>query len=417
MPPVFRGRDELQHARPPALKIVDLAEFYAPGGGGVRTYVDQKLRVAAALGHEMVVIAPGPEDRVERRGTGRIIWLKSPYMPTDKRYHIFWDPAPVHAVLDAEQPDLIEASSPWRAGWIAARWPGRAKRVLFLHVEPVAAYPYRWLGWAFSKARIERLFEWYWRYLRNLQRHFDATVVGGTWMAGRLIEHGLTPPVTVPMGVDTAVFRPELRDLSLRRDMLARCGLGEDALLLIGVGRHHPEKRWPMLIEAVERYNVTATRKAGFILAGDGVQRAKVDRAAAGKAHVRVLGAVSDRAELARLMASSDALLHGSTSETFGMVVGEALAGGLPLIVPAFGGCTGLAGPAYAESYAPVTAAVAATAIGRMAQRDHAAMSAAAARAGVELVGPADAHFTRLLAFYSSLVDAHPVAPALSHAA
>jgi len=399
------------------LKVVDLAEFYAPGGGGVRTYVDQKLRVAAALGHEMVIVAPGPEDRVEHHGSGRIIWLKSPYMPTDNRYHIFWDPAPVHAVLDAEQPDLIEASSPWRAGWIAARWPGRAKRVLFLHVEPVAAYPYRWLSWCFSQARIERLFEWYWRYLRNLHRHFDATVVGGTWMAGRLTDHGLTPPVVVPMGVETAVFRPELRDLDLRREMLARCGLGEDALLLIGVGRHHPEKRWPMLIDAVERYNATVTRKAGFILAGDGVQRAKVDRAAAGKAHVRVLGPVGDRSELARLLASSDALLHGSTSETFGMVVGEALAVGLPLIVPAFGGCTGLAAPGYAESYAPATADAAAAAITRIAKRDHAAMSAAAAQAGVALVGPTDAHFTKLLAFYTTLVDSPAAAPALSHAA
>lgn len=386
------------------MKIVDLAEFYAPGGGGVRTYVDQKIRVAQALGHEMVVIAPGPEDRVEQRGSGRIIWLKSPFMPFDKRYHIFWDAAPVHAVLDAEQPDLIEASSPWRAGWIAARWPGAAKRVLFLHVEPVAAYPYRWLGWGFSHARIDRLFEWFWSYLRKLHRHFDATVVGGTWIAERLTDHGLTPPVVVPMGVETSVFRPDLRDATLRRDLLARCGLGEDATLLLGVGRHHPEKRWPMLIDAVERANAMSAKKVGFVLAGDGVARAAVDRAAAGKPNVCVLGQVGERAELARLLASADALLHGSTSETFGMVVGEALSAGLPLIVPAFGGCTGLARPAYAESYAPATADAAAAAIVRMIDRDFAAMRTAAAHAGATLVGPSDAHFTKLMALYGDIV-------------
>ena len=398
------------------VKIVDLAEFYAPGGGGVRTYVDQKLRVAAALGHELVVIAPGPEDRVERRGAGKIVWLKSPFMPFDKRYHIFWDAAPVHAVLDTEQPDLIEASSPWRAGWIAARWRGHAKRVLFLHVEPVAAYPYRWLGRVFGPPTIDRLFEWFWSYLRKLHAHFDATVVGGTWMGDRLTAHGLRAPIVVPMGVETAVFRPELRSATLRREMLALCGLGEDATLLLGVGRHHPEKRWPMLIEAVERVNASSSRKVGFVLAGDGVARAAVDRAAAGKAHVRVLGQVGDRTELATLMASADTMLHGSTSETFGMVVGEALAAGLPLIVPAFGGCTGLTGPAWAESYAPANATAAAAAIERLTARDLAPMRAAAAQAGATLVGPSEAHFTKLLALYSDLVG-DGASVALSHAA
>jgi len=42
------------------VKIVDVAEFYAERGGGVRTYVNQKLAAAAAAGHEAVVIAPGP---------------------------------------------------------------------------------------------------------------------------------------------------------------------------------------------------------------------------------------------------------------------------------------------------------------------------------------------------------------------
>ena len=36
------------------MKIVDVAEFYAEQGGGVRTYVNHKLRAAAAAGHEAV---------------------------------------------------------------------------------------------------------------------------------------------------------------------------------------------------------------------------------------------------------------------------------------------------------------------------------------------------------------------------
>ena len=54
------------------MRIVDVNEFYSPTGGGVRTYVDRKMGILADLGHELIVVAPGREDRVEERpGGGR----------------------------------------------------------------------------------------------------------------------------------------------------------------------------------------------------------------------------------------------------------------------------------------------------------------------------------------------------------
>ena len=50
------------------MKIVDVCAFYAPNGGGVRTYIDRKLQVGEAMGHEIVVIAPGGRNHVEERG-------------------------------------------------------------------------------------------------------------------------------------------------------------------------------------------------------------------------------------------------------------------------------------------------------------------------------------------------------------
>ena len=43
---------------------------------------------------------------------------------------------------------------------------------------------------------------------------------------------------------------------------------------------------------------------------------------------------LADRGELARLLASADALVHGCEAETFCMVAAEARASGIPLIVP-----------------------------------------------------------------------------------
>src|SRR3954463_8750509 len=86
---------------PAAMRIADVCAFYSPAGGGVRTYVEAKFRAAARFGHEMVVVAPGERDCVERRGPGAILVnLASPTLPVDRRYRYFHDQAALHRTLD-----------------------------------------------------------------------------------------------------------------------------------------------------------------------------------------------------------------------------------------------------------------------------------------------------------------------------
>ena len=47
------------------MRVVEVAEFYSPTGGGVRSYIDRKFDAAAAAGHELFVIAPSPDDGFE----------------------------------------------------------------------------------------------------------------------------------------------------------------------------------------------------------------------------------------------------------------------------------------------------------------------------------------------------------------
>ena len=125
------------------MKLVDVCAFYAPKGGGVRTYIDRKLKAGAALGHEVVVIAPGAHDHVEQRGpNARIVWLKSQLFPLDFNYRYFNDTEALYAALDREAPDFVEASSPWRSASTIADWPGQAPRALIMHADPLSAYAY-----------------------------------------------------------------------------------------------------------------------------------------------------------------------------------------------------------------------------------------------------------------------------------
>src|SRR6478609_6617119 len=89
----------------PIMRIVDVCAFYTPHGGGGKTYLERKLEVAAALGHEMILLAPGAEDGWNEVRPGAVIaTLRNPEMPLDKRYHYFADEPALHAALDHWRP-------------------------------------------------------------------------------------------------------------------------------------------------------------------------------------------------------------------------------------------------------------------------------------------------------------------------
>src|SRR4051812_9175221 len=129
------------------MRIADVCAFYSPYGGGVRTYVEAKLRAATRFGHEITVIAPGAREESIRRGPGAwLVTIPSPKLPVDGRYRYFNDEPLLHRTLDRWQPDHVEASSPWSSATMVGRWPGPATRSLVMHSDPMAAYAYRWLA-------------------------------------------------------------------------------------------------------------------------------------------------------------------------------------------------------------------------------------------------------------------------------
>jgi len=384
------------------MKIVDVCAFYTPHGGGVKTYVDRKLAIGAAMGHEIVVIAPGSHDHVEQRtGGGTIVYIASPQLLVDRRYRYFDDAMAVHARLDAERPDLIEASSPWRTATIVADWQGSAPRTLIMHADPLAAYAYRWFARFGSRETIDRSFDLFWRHLRRLGARFDGVVCANRHLSARLRAGGVAGVETIPMGVDPGVFSPAHRDSGLRRDLLARCALPENASLLIGVGRHSGEKRWPLVIDAC--LAASQHRPVGLILVGDGRDRSRLVRQIGDNPHIHLLAPIADRVLLAKVLASADALVHGCEAETFGLVAAEAAASGLPLIVPDEGGAADFVRDDNGVLYRAGDAAAAARAITELLSRNREQVTAAAARRAhsVPLI---DDHFAALFTRYRAFV-------------
>lgn len=383
------------------MRIVDVCAFYAPRGGGVKTYVERKLRAGAQAGHEIIILAPSDSDQVVEAGGGRIVMLPARRFPLDRRYSYFDDEQSLHAMLDRLQPDLVEASSPWASAAMVARWQGRAPRALIMHADPLSAYAYRWFGSVLSRETIDRGFDWFWRHLRRLDEGFDLVVSASNSLSQRLEAGGLKRVTTLPMGVEPGHFSPARRNEQLRARLLERCGLRPDATLLLAVGRHAPEKRWPMVIDAVASAGFSTP--VGLVLVGDGRERSRVRRAAANNPHIQLLAPMHDRPALAELLASADALVHGCEAETFCMVAAEARASGLPVIVPDEGGASDQARSGGGLLYRAGQADSLATAIVDFANSGPAGHRRLATRLAPSVV-TMDDHFERLFSAYERLL-------------
>jgi alpha-1,6-mannosyltransferase len=371
------------------MKILDLCEFYSERGGGVRSYLTKLFRAAGDAGHEVVVVAPGPRDEEVDDEGGRIVRYRAPSMPYDPTYHWPWRVDRMRALVLRERPDVLQVSSPFVPALVA---PGiaralaarghRALRAYVYHSDPVGCYLRPATRRAFGRGRLaEAAMAPGWAWMRAVSAGADVTVVAGHWLERLLVQHGCQRVVTVPFGITHEDFGPAKRDLNVRAELLGPLAADPRARLVLITGRLAVDKRQRLVVEGLLR--AARRRPLGLVVLGDGPERARLEALAAGLPRAKFLKFTKNREEYATMLASVDALVHGSQCETYGFVLAETLASGTPVVLPDEGGARLFADPSATESYAwdggPEAVA---EAVERLFARDPGALRAAAERVG-----------------------------------
>jgi glycosyltransferase involved in cell wall biosynthesis len=170
-----------------------------------------------------------------------------------------------------------------------------------------------------------------WSYMHWLYGQVDTVFVNSEHYRKCWIDRGFAPEKLkiLPRGLDTDLFNPTRRDLKFWPGSGA---YGKEVRLLY-VGRISREKDLDVLAAAYKKI-----RKAGhpvkLYLVGDGPY---AEALAATLPDAVFLGYLTGE-KLAKAYASADAFVFPSTTDTFGNVVLEAQASGLPVIVSDIGG-------------------------------------------------------------------------------
>jgi alpha-1,6-mannosyltransferase len=334
------------------MKTLHLTNAWHASSGGIRTFYRELLKAAERQQHQIRMIVPGATSHLEIINShARIYHLAAPRsLLFDSRYRLLlpytylWQRT-VRQILLAEQPDVIEVcdkySLSWLAGLIRKGWvkTGPRPALLGLSCERMDDNVAAWLT---DNALTRKLTQW---YLGRLYLPlFDYHIANSQYTAQEL-QQAMTARherlvIVRPMGVNIDVFAPALRNTADRAKLLTLVGGNERTRLLLYVGRLSAEKNLPLLLDTLRCLRRDERRDFRLLIAGDGPLAHWLQQESLRSAppHIHWLGQLHQQTALASLYANCDAFLHPNPREPFGIAPLEAMASGLPLVVPNAGG-------------------------------------------------------------------------------
>jgi glycosyltransferase involved in cell wall biosynthesis len=170
-----------------------------------------------------------------------------------------------------------------------------------------------------------------WDYMHWFYSQFDLLYVNSDRYRRSWADRGIAPEKIkiLPRGLDNTLYHPSRRDMLTRQQF----GAGAGEIVLLYVGRVSKEKNLDVLVEAYRKLRGMKL-PVRLAMVGDGPYLKELREMLPEAVYTGYLTGL----ELAKAFASADVFAFPSTTDTFGNVVLEAMASGLPAVVSDKGG-------------------------------------------------------------------------------
>lgn len=271
-------------------KIIIITDAWDPQFNGVATSLKRITKILSAQGYDIKIIHHG-----------MFYSFQLPLFPEVRV--AFWPGSRIKKILTKEKPDYIHLATEGQLGLVT--------RIICVKRKIKFSTAYHTNYDLYIKARVSRvLFGTTRAYLRWFHNAAAAVMVSTESLKKKLAKNGFRNLVVCPQGVDAEFFKqPEKKiNVAYLRPIFSY------------VGRIAKEKN----IDEYLACDLPGTK----LVIGDGPQKKQLERKYASKA---VFLGYRKGQELVDLLSQSDVFVFPSLTDTFGLVVLEALATGVPV--------------------------------------------------------------------------------------
>ena len=299
------------------LRVAIFSDTWLPQVNGVTRTLDRLLNAIVTRGGEVRAFTttdPGakPDPRIVR-------YRSRPFWAYPQLRIARPDRAWAIRELEAFKPTLVHAASPFGIG-LSARAAARE-----LGMPLVSSYHTSLSAYA-RFYHLGALATPGWAFLRWFHNAGRRTYAPTRAIEAELVGHGFRNTAIWGRGIDVGRFSPSFRSAALRREL----GATDDTFVVAYVGRIALEKGLDTLVRAMHLAQARAGgRPLLFAIAGDGpwLDSCRAE-APEGTAFTGMIS--GDR--LSAMYASADLFVFPSVTDTFGNVLLEAMASGLPVL-------------------------------------------------------------------------------------
>lgn len=305
----------------PRLKIAIVTETWPPEINGVALSLMQLCKGLQNQGHKILLIRPEQRAQCCDFVPNKECLVNGQSIPKYPDMKFGWPQfLKVSQAISAFTPDVVHIVTEGPLGFTALH-AAKTRRI------PVSSgfhSQFQEFSRFFDLAFLVKPIQSYLRWFHNATQ---LTCVPSRDTEIALREFGVTCPlVVVGRGIDTDRFSSQRYSAQLRQQW----GADENTTVLIYVGRLSSEKEVNVVIDAYSALRKQSQRQVKLVLVGDGPDRSRLEKMP-GAEYVIFMGSLSGT-QLAEAYASANVFVFASQVETFGNVVIEAMASGLPII-------------------------------------------------------------------------------------